>query len=169
MGPHKKHRKRSASPSDSSSTVQRKKSRSDSSKKKKRKSKHKKHVSSSSDSSSSDSTSSSSSSHQKLKKSKKLKDKTKKRKSEVTSSDIPVELMAKSKAMAPMTKEQWEKQQSVVRRVYDETTGRHRLIKGDGEVIEEIVSRDRHKAINQQATRGDGEFFQAQMFNRLKK
>lgn len=38
-----------------------------------------------------------------------------------------------------------------------------RLIKGDGEVLEEIVSRDRHKEINRQATRGDGEFFQAQL------
>ncbi|XP_033216410.1 ADP-ribosylation factor-like protein 6-interacting protein 4 isoform X2 [Belonocnema kinseyi] len=69
----------------------------------------------------------------------------------------------KAKAMAPMTKEQWEKKQSVVRKVYDKETGRQRLIKGDGEVIEEIVSRDRHKEINRQATRGDGEFFQSQL------
>lgn len=44
-----------------------------------------------------------------------------------------------------------------------------RLIKGDGEVIEEIVSRDRHKAINQEATRGDGTFFQNQMNIKLNK
>lgn len=37
-----------------------------------------------------------------------------------------------------------------------------RLIKGDGEVLEEIVSRDRHKQINRQATQADGAFFQAQ-------
>ncbi|CAH3995440.1 unnamed protein product [Pieris brassicae] len=75
------------------------------------------------------------------------------------SSDIPIELMEKSKAMAPMTKEEWEKKQSVVRRVLDEETGRYRLIKGDGEVLEEIVSRDRHKQINREATGADGNFF----------
>ncbi|ELU04417.1 hypothetical protein CAPTEDRAFT_154514 [Capitella teleta] len=55
-----------------------------------------------------------------------------------------------------MTREEWEKQQSVIRRVYDPDTGRTRLIRGDGEVIEEIVSRDRQKEINKQATSADG-------------
>lgn len=77
--------------------------------------------------------------------------------------DIPLDLMDKRKTLAPMTKEEWEKQQSIVRRVYDESTGRSRLIKGSGEVIEEIVSKERHKMINQQATRGDGEYFQSQL------
>lgn len=40
--------------------------------------------------------------------------------------DVPLDLMDKSKSMAPMTKDEWEKRQSIVRRVYDETTGRHR-------------------------------------------
>lgn len=35
-------------------------------------------------------------------------------------------LTDRAKAMAPMTKEEWEKRQSVIRRVYDEETGRHR-------------------------------------------
>lgn len=35
--------------------------------------------------------------------------------------------MEKSKAMAPMTKEEWDKRQSVVRRVLDEDSGRYRL------------------------------------------
>ena len=35
--------------------------------------------------------------------------------------------MEKSKAMAPMTKEEWEKRQSVVRKVLDEESGRYRL------------------------------------------
>lgn len=35
-----------------------------------------------------------------------------------------------------------------------------RLIKGDGEILEEIVTRDRHKQINQEATRNDGQTFQ---------
>lgn len=38
-----------------------------------------------------------------------------------------LELMEKAKAMAPMTKEEWEKKQNVVRRVLDEETGRYRL------------------------------------------
>ncbi|XP_072949929.1 uncharacterized protein [Epargyreus clarus] len=41
--------------------------------------------------------------------------------------DIPIELMEKSKAMAPMTKEEWEQRQSVIRRVLDEESGRYRL------------------------------------------
>lgn len=54
------------------------------------------------------------------------KSKAKSSKSKESDFNIPVSLMEKSKTMAPMTKEQWEKQQSVVRRVYDETTGRSR-------------------------------------------
>ncbi|XP_065663599.1 ADP-ribosylation factor-like protein 6-interacting protein 4 isoform X2 [Hydra vulgaris] len=68
---------------------------------------------------------------------------------------------SKSKSMAPMTKEEFDKQQSVVRRVYDAATGRHRLIKGDGEVIEEIVTYSRHKQINKMSTQMDGKSFAA--------
>lgn len=74
--------------------------------------------------------------------------------------------------MAPITKQEYEKQQSHVRRVFDPDTGRHRyialphfiarlflpkvnifgvfsrLVKGDGEIIEEVVSYQRHKEIN---------------------
>lgn len=130
----------------------------------------------SSTSSSSDSSSSSSSEERKkrkrkiLKKSLKIKaKKTSKRvvekemSDEGPSNDIPIDLMGQRNVMAPMTKEEWDKRQSVVKREYDPTTGRNRLIKGDGEVIEEIVSKDRHKQINQQATKGDGEFFQNQL------
>ncbi len=53
-----------------------------------------------------------------------------------------------SRAMVPMTKEEWERQQSVIRKVYDADTGRHRLIRGSGEVIEEIVSQVRQREIN---------------------
>ncbi|XP_059174262.1 ADP-ribosylation factor-like protein 6-interacting protein 4 isoform X2 [Physella acuta] len=69
----------------------------------------------------------------------------------------------KPRVMKPMTKEEWEKQQSVVRRVYDEETGRERLIKGDGEILEEIVSKNRHLEINKTATRGDGQHYAKQM------
>ena len=50
--------------------------------------------------------------------------------------------------------------QSVVRKVYDEDTGRTRLVKGDGEILEECVSASRHEEINKQATEGDGQSFQ---------
>ena len=62
-----------------------------------------------------------------------------------------------------MTKEEWEKQQSIVRRVYDPETGRNRLVKGDGEILEEIVSKDKHREINKQSTLGDGLYFQTKM------
>jgi phosphatidate phosphatase PAH1 len=191
MGSHKKHRKSSCSSvegdeEDKSRSKHEKHSSSKSILKKKRlKRKYVSSPSSSSDSSSSDSTSTSSSStdseeeRRRLKKQKKLKRAQKKNKKlkkietpqkvEESSADIPLDLMTKAKAMAPMTKAEWEKSQSVVRRVYDESTGRHRLIKGDGEVIEEIVSRDRHMAINRQATRGDGDYFQTKMAGTLKK
>lgn len=67
------------------------------------------------------------------------------------------------RSFAPMTKEQFEKEQSVVKRVYDPDTGRHRLVKGSGEIIEEIVSRERQKQINKHATRNEGVSFQAGM------
>ena len=40
--------------------------------------------------------------------------------------EIVSNVIERGKAMAPMTKEEWEKRQSIVRRVYDEETGRHR-------------------------------------------
>ncbi|XKL64391.1 hypothetical protein PGB90_004477 [Kerria lacca] len=78
---------------------------------------------------------------------------------------VPVDLLINnSKSRAPMTKEEWEKSQNTVRRVYDEV-GRSRLIKGDGEVIEEIVSKEKHHQINRQATLGDGLYFQRKINN----
>jgi hypothetical protein len=63
------------------------------------------------------------------------------------------------KAMVPMTREEYEKQQSIVREVYDPESGRMRLIRGTGEVIERIVTRDQHASINRRATTGDGVSF----------
>uniref|UniRef100_A0A8D8M554 ADP-ribosylation factor-like protein 6-interacting protein 4 n=1 Tax=Cacopsylla melanoneura TaxID=428564 RepID=A0A8D8M554_9HEMI len=78
-------------------------------------------------------------------------------------------LLQKSKAMAPMSREEWAKKQNEIRRVYDQETGRYRLIKGDGEVLEEIVSKSRHREINKQATQGDGNYFQTTLTSQLKK
>ena len=66
---------------------------------------------------------------------------------------------AKAKMMMPMSQEEHQARQSIVREVYDPETGRTRLVRGDGEIIERIVSRDEHAAINRQATRGDGASF----------
>lgn len=61
----------------------------------------------------------------KLKKSKKKLRNTDKSKESI-SKDVSQEISEKSKAMAPMTKEEWEKKQNVIRKVYDEETGRYR-------------------------------------------
>lgn len=66
---------------------------------------------------------------------------------------------ARARSMVPMSSEQYEAQQSVVREVYDPETGRIRLVRGTGEIIERIVSRDQHLSINKMATAGDGASF----------
>ena len=48
----------------------------------------------------------------------------------------------------------------MVREVYDADTGRVRLVKGSGEIIESIVSKSRQQAINKMATFMDGATFQ---------
>ena len=72
---------------------------------------------------------------------------------------IPVHLM-NNKHKAPETREEYEKRQSVIRKVVDPETGRTRLIKGDGEILEEIVTRDRHHEINRLATQTDGQAYE---------
>ena len=68
------------------------------------------------------------------------------------------------RVMVPMTREEYEKKQSEIREVYDPLSGRTRLVRGDGEIIERIVSRNAHQQINQQATRGDGSSFARSIF-----
>ncbi|OCU02032.1 ADP-ribosylation factor-like protein 6-interacting protein 4 [Xenopus laevis] len=84
----------------------------------------------------------------------------KKESPEVSGPALTDEQKSRIQAMKPMTKEEWDAQQSVIRKVVDPETGRIRLIKGDGEVLEEIVSKDRHKEINKHATQKDGLEFQ---------
>lgn len=69
--------------------------------------------------------------------------------------------------MAPMSREQYEKEQSVVREVYDEESGRWRLVRGSGEIIERMVSRDDHQRINHRATQGDGSSFSKHIYGAL--
>eukprot|EP00286_Rhodomonas_abbreviata_P006037 CAMPEP_0181327820 /NCGR_PEP_ID=MMETSP1101-20121128/22330_1 /TAXON_ID=46948 /ORGANISM="Rhodomonas abbreviata, Strain Caron Lab Isolate" /LENGTH=186 /DNA_ID=CAMNT_0023436555 /DNA_START=16 /DNA_END=573 /DNA_ORIENTATION=- len=54
--------------------------------------------------------------------------------------------------MVPMSKAEADKEDSKIEEVWDEDTGRMRLIRGGGEVIERIVSASQHKRINKQAT-----------------
>ncbi|XP_060075619.1 ADP-ribosylation factor-like protein 6-interacting protein 4 isoform X2 [Ylistrum balloti] len=185
--PRKSRYDSSTSSSSSSDTSGSDSSSSDDSRKRRKERKRKKKMSRRKRDSSSDSNSSSQDrkkrkKEKKKKKKKKLKKKIKEAKKlqensnkEIQGISVPSQAVGQQKGedkassgpapriLKPMTKEEWEKQQSVVRRVYDPETGRNRLIKGDGEVIEEIVSRERHKEINQQSTRGDGLFFQSKM------
>ena len=71
--------------------------------------------------------------------------------------------------MVPMTKEEYDKMQSVVRRVYDPDTGRVRLVKGSGEIIEEIVTRNRHADINRASTQGDGATYMQNLLSQIKR
>lgn len=70
------------------------------------------------------------------------------------------EVSRNERVMVPMTKEEWEKERNTIRHVFDPETGRNRLVRGNGEILEEIVSKKRHAEINKQATFGDGIFYQ---------
>jgi hypothetical protein len=80
-----------------------------------------------------------------------------------------VERQAKLQRMVPMSREQYEAQQSQVREVYDPESGRYRLVRGTGEIIERIVSRADHAAINQRATQGDGSSFTRSIYQAAKR
>lgn len=68
--------------------------------------------------------------------------------------------------MRPMTMQEWQHQSSQLKHVIDPDTGRKRLIRGNGEIVEEIVSAKRHAEINRQATQHDGAVFQ-QTLNKM--
>eukprot|EP00873_Tetraselmis_striata_P002162 jgi/Tetstr1/422426/TSEL_013264.t1 len=52
----------------------------------------------------------------------------------------------------PMTAEQHQRDAERVRKVYEPETGRVRLVKGSGEIVEQIVSREEQEAIRKRAT-----------------
>ncbi|CAN0536636.1 unnamed protein product, partial [Ectocarpus sp. 12 AP-2014] len=52
-----------------------------------------------------------------------------------------------------MRPEEYAAQQRTVRQVFDEDTGRWRLVKGTGEIIERIVSRQEQQEIQRHASR----------------
>ena len=51
------------------------------------------------------------------------------------------------------------KRKKKLKRVYDPETERYRLVRGDGEIVEEIVSKKTQKEIYKIATKQDGLFF----------
>lgn len=73
--------------------------------------------------------------------------------------DHPEDRPSLRPSMTPMSKQQYDAEQAVVREVLDPETNRLRLIRGSGEVIERIISRQEHAHINAAATRGDGVAF----------
>lgn len=74
---------------------------------------------------------------------------------------IPIDLM-NNKHKAPETKEEYDKRQSIIRKVVDPDTGRSRMVKGDGEILEfPITSKEKHREIQKQATKTDGEVYES--------
>ena len=73
----------------------------------------------------------------------------------------------KRKSMIPMSKEEYDKEQSKIREVYDPLSGRVRLVRGSGEIIERIVSSAAHRQINSLATSGDGYAFSKGIYDKL--
>jgi hypothetical protein len=61
-----------------------------------------------------------------------------------------------ARSRGPMTQSEYLEMQSIVREVIDPNTGRVRTMRGTGEVIERIVSREEHARLNRYATSGDG-------------
>jgi hypothetical protein len=62
-----------------------------------------------------------------------------------------------TEAKGPMTQAQYLQLQSQIREVVDPATGRVRLVRGNGEIIERIVTKNEHQRLNALATRGDGD------------
>lgn len=64
-----------------------------------------------------------------------------------------------TKSKGPMTQQQYLELQSQIRDVIDPHTGRTRWMRGTGEIVERIVSKEEHSRLNQSATLGDGRGF----------
>jgi hypothetical protein len=60
---------------------------------------------------------------------------------------VPQEEEPAKRRLGPMRPEEYAKLQERVREVYDEKSGRYRLVKGDGEIIERIVTKQQQQEI----------------------
>jgi hypothetical protein len=77
--------------------------------------------------------------------------------------------LEKARRMAPLRPSDYQASQDVIRRVYDPLSGRTRLVKGTGEILEEMVTRDRHMEINKLSTKGDGTSYSHLLFKEAMK
>ncbi|KAH6582343.1 hypothetical protein BASA60_001983 [Batrachochytrium salamandrivorans] len=71
----------------------------------------------------------------------------------------PPATVPKRPCLIPQSQKEYLAEQSVLRKVYDADSGRTRLIRGSGEVVEEIVTRDQQRFINATSTASDGAMF----------
>jgi hypothetical protein len=77
----------------------------------------------------------------------------------VTTTKNPPMTVTSNQPKGPLTQQQYLELQSQIREVVDPHTGRKRWMRGTGEIVERIVSRDEHLSLNKTATRGDGSSF----------
>jgi hypothetical protein len=68
----------------------------------------------------------------------------------------------------PMTQQQYQALQSQIHEVMDPHTGRTRWMRGTGEIVERIVSKQEHANLNAAATRGDGMGFSRDVLGALR-
>lgn len=62
----------------------------------------------------------------------------------------------KARVSGPMSKQDYDKVNSQIREVRDPKTGRVRLVRGEGEILEQIVSKEEQQKIRRLATTWDG-------------
>ena len=87
----------------------------------------------------------------------------------LTNVPAPLSEPKRRRPMIPMSKEEYDKEQSKIREVYDPLSGRVRLVRGSGEIIERIVSAATHRQINTVATSGDGLAFSKGIYDKLRR
>lgn len=73
------------------------------------------------------------------------------------STAIETPKQSEAQAKGPMTQAQYLQLQTQIREVVDPATGRVRLVRGTGEIVERIVSKIEHQHLNALATRRDGD------------
>ncbi|KAJ3113364.1 ADP-ribosylation factor-like protein 6-interacting protein 4 [Phlyctochytrium bullatum] len=71
------------------------------------------------------------------------------------------------RSTVPQRYEEYQEEMSTLRHVRDPFTGRVRLVKGNGEILEEIVTEEEQKSIRRLATKEDAEAYQNALYNQL--
>jgi sRNA-binding protein len=73
----------------------------------------------------------------------------------------------KTRGNTPMSKEEYEESNRKIREVFCQQTGRVRLVRGEGEIIEKAVSKQEQTRIQRLATRWDGMMMYGALENKL--